>query len=945
MPRLYLIDGYALIYRAFYALISRPLRTSRGENTSAAWGVANFLIRLRTKYHPDYVIWINDAGDSGRTEMYPEYKSTREKLDEAMQQDFDLALTQIESLLAAFRVKKTVVSGWEADDVIGTLVTKARDQGIETVIVSGDKDFYQLIEPGVFLLNPGRGGPAGVEESWVDESNASERLGVTPRQVVDYLALVGDSSDNVPGVKGIGDKGARQLLAEYGDLDALLERAGEITQKRPREALAQYAEEARLSRRLVTIRRDAPVDLELESSIAQEPDRDKVREVLSRLEFHSLVDKLLAGEPGAVSREPGAVSAEPGNSAVISQAASPPVPRDLRLLDDAADIPELVRVIKEAGAVAVRAWATGGGPRQSTLIGLGLATAAPAAGSPLPAPVFWYLPFAHRAQDGELAAPVQPKNLPPLGAPAMALLADLFRRQDVPKVTHLAKSEWQVLRTTGIELGGLREDVLLQSFLVDPGRRSHDLDVLALDVLGRTMPSRDAVTGKGKTAQARETIDPTAVLTQLTEELALILELREKLVPGLEAVGVTGLYDAIELPLIPVLVDMEWTGIAIDPGVFRGLARDLTSDLERLRVEIANAAGTEFNFNSPKQLAAILFEKLQLPVLKKTKTGPSTDAEVLEQLATMGHEVPRLILEQRELEKLRSTYVDVLPARVNPATGRIHTTFVQAGAATGRIASTDPNLQNIPVRTARGEAIRRGFVPTAGWRFLAADYSQIELRLLAHFSGDPAFVAAFRQGDDIHRQTAAIIFGVPVAQVTPDMRGRAKTINFATIYGQGPFALSRQLGITQDEARAFIAHYFERFSGVRSWLDSQVALGREQGWVETLFHRRRYVPEIKDRNFNTRAFGERLAQNSPLQGSAADLIKIAMIRVHGALGTEGLSGRLLLQVHDELVLEAPPDEVDRVVELVRTHMEGAAELSVPLVVDIGVGDNWLDAKR
>ena len=942
MPRLYLIDGYALIYRAFYALISRPLRTSRGENTSAAWGVANFLIRLRTKYHPDYVIWINDAGDSGRTAMYPEYKSTREKLDEAMQQDFDLALTHIESLLAAFRVKKTVVSGWEADDVIGTLVAKAREQGIETVIVSGDKDLYQLIDSGVFLLNPGRGGPAGVEETWVDESNASERLGVTPRQVVDYLALVGDSSDNVPGVKGIGDKGARQLLAEYGDLDTILARAGEITQKRPREALAQYAEEARLSRRLVTIRRDAPVDLELESSIAQEPDRDKVREVLSRLEFHSLVDKLLSTETQDAGRETGegqaSQSVEPVNARLASRVS--------RLLDDPADIPEVVRALKEAGAVAFRAWATGGGPRQSTLLGLGLATAPPAHGAPLTAPAqFWYLPFAHRAQDGELAAPVQPKNLPPLGAPAMALLADLLRRDDFPKVAHLGKSEWEVLRATGIELGGLREDVLLQSFLVDPGRRSHDLDVLALDVLGRTMPSRDAVTGKGKTAQARETIEPGAVLTQLTEELALILELREKFTPGLEAVGVTGLYDSIELPLIPVLVDMEWTGIAIDAGVFRGLARDLTSDLERLRVEIANAAGTEFNLNSPKQLAAILFEKLQLPVLKKTKTGPSTDAEVLEQLATMGHEVPRLILEQRELEKLRSTYVDVLPTRVNQATGRIHTTFVQAGAATGRIASTDPNLQNIPVRTLRGEAIRRGFVPTAGWRFLAADYSQIELRLLAHFSGDPAFVAAFRQGDDIHRQTAAIIFGVPVAEVTADMRGRAKTINFATIYGQGPFALSRQLGITQDEARAFIAHYFERFSGVRSWLDRQVALGREQGWVETLFHRRRYVPEIKDKNFNTRAFGERLAQNSPLQGSAADLIKIAMIRVHGALRAEGLSGRLLLQVHDELVLEAPPDEVDRVVELVRIHMEGAAELSVPLVVDIGVGDNWLDAKR
>ena len=941
MPRLYLIDGYALIYRAFYALISRPLRTSRGENTSAAWGVANFLIRLRTRYHPDYVIWINDAGDSGRTGMYPEYKSTREKLDEAMQQDFDLALTQIESLLAAFRVTKTVVPGWEADDVIGTLVAKAREQDIETVIVSGDKDLYQLIEPGVFLLTPGRGGPAGVEETWVDESNASERLGVTPRQVVDYLALVGDSSDNIPGVKGIGDKGARQLLAEFGDLDTILARAGEVTQKRPREALSQYADEARLSRRLVTIRRDAPVELDLAASMAQEPDRERVREVLSRLEFHSLVDKLLATEAQGAGR---GAQEELGSNAA-EESSSSPAPRDTRLVDDPADIPELVRAIKEAGTLAIRAWATSGGPRQATLIGLGLGVP----GSRLPAPgsllTAWYLPFAHRPLDGELAAPTPPKNLPPLGAPAMALLADLLRRDDVPKVTHLAKAEWEVLRGSGIELGGLREDVLLQSFLVDPGRRSHDLDVLALDVLGRTMPSRDAMTGKGKTAQARDTIDPATVLPQLAEELALILDLRERFAPGMEAVGVTSLYETIELPLIPVLVDMEWAGIRIDAEVFRGLARDLTSDLERLRVQIGTAAGTEFNLNSPKQLAAILFEKLQLPVLKKTKTGPSTDAEVLEQLATMGHEVPRLILEQRELEKLRSTYVDVLPARVNPATGRIHTTFVQAGAATGRIASTDPNLQNIPVRTPRGEAIRRGFVPTEGWRFIAADYSQIELRLLAHFSGDPAFVAAFRQGDDIHRQTAAIIFGVPVAQVTSDMRARAKTINFATIYGQGPFALSRQLGISQDEARAFIAHYFERFSGVRAWLDRQVALGREQGWVETLFHRRRYVPEIKDKNFNTRAFGERLAQNSPLQGSAADLIKIAMIRVHGALRAEGLAGRILLQVHDELVLEAPPAEVDRIVEAVRMHMERAAELSVPLVVDVGVGDNWLDAKR
>jgi len=414
--------------------------------------------------------------------------------------------------------------------------------------------------------------------------------------------------------------------------------------------------------------------------------------------------------------------------------------------------------------------------------------------------------------------------------------------------------------------------------------------------------------------------------------------------PQLAAAALQPLLDEIELPLVEVLVDMEWHGIAIDPAVFARLSRELASDLARLEQEIAKAAGTPFNVNSPRQLSAILFERLGLPVLKRTKTGPSTDADVLEQLAGLGHEVPKLLMEYRELEKLRSTYVDTLPGRVHPLTGRIHTSFNQVGAATGRLSSSEPNLQNIPVRTARGEEIRRGFVPAPGWKFVVADYSQIELRLMAHLSGDPGFIAAFRAGGDIHRETAAIIFGVPVEQVTPEMRTRAKTINFATIYGQGPFALSRQLGIGQEEARAFIAAYFQRFAGVRAFLDRQVALARERGYVETLFGRRRYVPEVRDRNFNTRAFGERQAQNAPLQGSAADLIKIAMIRIHRGLKESGAAARLLLQVHDELVLEAPAAETAAVTSLVKRHMEGAAALTVPLVVETGVGDSWLDAK-
>jgi len=427
-------------------------------------------------------------------------------------------------------------------------------------------------------------------------------------------------------------------------------------------------------------------------------------------------------------------------------------------------------------------------------------------------------------------------------------------------------------------------------------------------------------------------------------ESTTVLALHRLFLPRLTDAAMQSLLDSLEMPLVEVLADMEWAGIGIDSALFSRLASELSVDLQRLEAQIALAAGGSINLNSPKQLAAVLFDKLQLPALKRTKSGPSTDADVLEQLAEMGHEVPRLLLDYRELEKLRSTYVDVLPRKIHRATGRIHTSFNQIGAATGRLSSTDPNLQNIPVRSPRGEAIRRGFVPQAGWKFVVADYSQIELRLMAHLSLDPAFMEAFRQGQDIHRQTAALIFDVPIADVTAEMRARAKTINFGTIYGQGPFALSKQLSIPQEEAKAFIAQYFSRFAGVRVFLDRQVEIARERGYVETLFGRRRYIPEVKDRNFNMRAFGERQAQNAPLQGSAADLIKLAMTRIHGALRDGGFAARLLLQVHDELVLEAPVGEVERVAALVREHMEGAASLEVPLVVDVGVGDNWLEAK-
>jgi DNA polymerase-1 len=930
-PQLFLIDGYALIYRAFFAMISRPLRTARGENTSAAWGVVNFLLRLREKYRPDYIAWVNDAGVSFRSERYADYKSTRQKLGEELQADFDRSVERITQLLGAFRLPLLSVAGYEADDVIGTLATRAAARGLQAVIVSGDKDFYQLIAPRIALLNPGRGGPAAVDEVWVDESNASERLGVPPGHVTDFLALVGDTSDNVPGVKGIGDKGAQKLLAEYGSLENLLAHAAEVAGKRPREALLAQADAARLSKELVTIQRDVPVEFDLDQLTMEEPDREAVVQLLSELEFYSLARRFTGpGEAAEVA------TSEPAPTASDWLALDTTPACECVVVDDPSEIPALVARLRAAPLVALDTETSSLEPHDADLVGLSLAAS--------PSEV-WYLPFGHRPRGGDLAAPAPVRNLPPITDPAMAPLYRLLTDSAVPKAGHNIKYDWQVLRRAGVELAGVAFDSMLASFVLDPGRRSHAIDTLSLEHLGRGMQSYSDVAGKGKAEIPFAEVGIGAAAAYCGADSATVLALHEFFTPMLVETGMTELFETIEMPLLPVLTEMEWRGIAIDTALFTQLSRELSEDLARLELRIGEVAGEPLNLNSPRQLAAILFEKQALPILKKTKTGPSTDADVLEQLAAMGHELPQLILDYRELQKLKSTYVDTLPLRVRRDTGRIHTSFNQTGAATGRLSSSEPNLQNIPIRTPRGEAIRRGFVPAPGHVFLVADYSQIELRLMAHLSGDPAFIEAFRQGGDIHRQTAALIFGVPLESVTPEMRSRAKTINFATIYGQGPFALSRKLGISLEDARLFIARYFERFAGVRAFLDRQVEIARELGYVETLFKRRRYIPEIKDRNFNMRAYGERNAQNSPLQGSAADLIKVAMIRIHHALIDRQLRSRMLLQVHDELVFEVPADEEDLMRALVREHMEGAASLQVPLVVDIGVGPNWLDAKR
>ncbi len=973
-PQLFLIDGYALIYRAFFAMISRPLRTAKGENTSAAWGVVNFLLRLREKYRPDYVAWINDAGTSFREERYADYKSTREKLDNELQADFDRSVKRICQLLDAFGIPLITIPGYEADDVIGTLAAAGAERGLQVVIVSGDKDFYQLVGPRVALLNPGRGGPAAVDETWVDEGNASERLGVTPGQVVDFLALVGDASDNIPGVKGIGEKGAQKLLAEFGDLETLLARAAEVTAKRAREALLSQADSARLSRELVTIKRDVPVELDAGALVPHEPDREAVIRLLTELEFYSLARKLtgqggVGGNGGEIreaqyaevalqGKHQGELQAEPSLGTLTEEESeasfsaeswlslsdiSGPSPASVTVLDDPADLPALVQRLRAVPIIGLGTETTSPEPHEGALVGLSLAAG--------PEEV-WYLPFGHREAGGGslgslgtgMTAATSVRNLPLLTDAASLPLYELLTDPTVPKAGHNVKFDWQVLRRAGVELAGVTYDAMLASFVLDPGRRSHTIDTLCLEHLGRALQAYEGLTGKGKSEISFAEVAVPLAANYCGMDSATVLALHRFFAPMLAEMQLETLLRDIEMPLLEVLVDMEWEGITIDLALFRRLSGELGADLRRLEEEIARVAGTDLNLNSPRQLASVLFEKQQLPVLKKTKTGPSTDADVLEQLAAMGHELPRLILEYRELQKLKSTYVDTLPQRINRTTGRIHTSFNQAGAATGRLSSAEPNLQNIPIRTPRGEAIRAGFVPREGWVFLVADYSQIELRIMAHLSEDQGFIEAFRQGGDIHRQTAALIFNVPVGEVTGDMRARAKTINFATIYGQGPFALSRQLGISLDDARGFIAKYFERFSGVRAFLDRQIELARQQGYVETLFKRRRYIPEIKDRNFNQRSYGERNAQNSPLQGSAADLIKLAMVRIHRAIRERGLHSKMLLQVHDELVFEAPPHEVDTLAQLVREQMENVTPLRVPLVVDIGTGPNWLEAK-
>lgn len=917
VPRLFLIDAYALIYRAFFAFIRRPLINSRGENTSAPFGFTNFLLEVLEECEPDYLAVVFDAGTSGRDEVYPSYKATRD----TMPDELKWSLPRISEVIDALGVRGIVLDGWEADDVIGTLAQRAAEAGMEAVIVSADKDYYQLVGSHVVLMNPGRGGAAGFGAEWVDETSAPQKFGVPPARVVDYLALVGDASDNVPGAPGIGPKTALKLIEKYGAVEDILARAPDVSGRRTRDSLLMHADTIRLSKQLVTIQTDVPLgELEVEHLRVGEPDCARLRELFVALEFRALVDQFTAAPAGPVEPE-----VSTGRMRYLA-------------ITEPDRIGELVAGIREQGWVAVECETSGPDAMRASLVGIALAVDAGKA---------YYLPFGHRSpSEFELGAGAEGvTNLPMFDDPRIAPLKDLLEDPDVRKIGQDLKRDLIILWRCGVELTGLWFDTMVASYVLDPGRRTHSLEALALDVLAQKTISYTDVAGRGQKQISFAQVTLDAARGYVCQGADCSLRLHKRFCPELEENGMDVLFHELEMPLVPVLARMQRHGVRINDGFFRAMSRQLNEELKLLQQEIWRESGTEFNVNSTPQLRDVLFERLALPVIKRTKTGPSTDASVLAELAGQGHRVPVALLEYRELEKLRGTYVDALPALVSPETGRIHTSFNQTVAATGRLSSSDPNLQNIPVRTALGREIRKGFVAEEGYQLLAVDYSQIELRILAHFSGDAPLVGAFREGIDVHRQTAAVVFDVPINRVSAEQRAQAKTINFATLYGQGPFALAQQLGTSQADAKAFIGAYFERFSGVRRYLDETVETAHEKGYVETLLGRRRFIPELESRNWNIRQFGERVAQNTPIQGTAADLIKTAMIDLDRVLEASGWGARLLLTVHDELLLEVPEDHVDHVLPVVVELMKNAITLDVPIDVDYGIGNTWYAAKR
>jgi len=885
---LYLIDGSAYIYRAYHAV--RGLSNSSGLPTNATFGFTRMLIKLMQEKSPQYVAMFFDAkGPTFRHERYAEYKANRPPMpDDLVQQ-----LPWIRKVTEAFNIPVFEKQGYEADDLIGTLSRMAEERGFRVVMVTGDKDFMQLVTDTCIIWDP-------MKDKVLAPNTIRASFGLEPSQMIDVMGLSGDTSDNIPGVPGIGQKTAVKLIQKFGSMDGVYAGIDTITAKKQKEKLLQFKAQALLSRELVTIDRHVPIETDPVRLSADDPDDETLFQLFADLEFRQLQQEY-ASEVKTVERHYSAIM-------------------DMGRLD------ELVGRLARAERFALDTETTSQDPMQARLVGLSFSLKPGAA---------WYIPVGHNY----LGVPEQlPMNT------VLDRLRPVLGDPDIVKIGQNIKYDWMVLRRHGVDLSGVGFDTMVASYLLNPGKRAHGLDQIALDYLGHKNITYADVAGKGKKALTFDQVTLEKAVPYACEDADITLSVFDVFVPMIKARGLSDLMKDVEMPLLPVLLEMEMTGICVDRDKLGDLSRTFAGQLEVLEQQIYDLAGETFNINSSQQMGNILFEKLKLPVQKKTKkkTGYSTDVEVLTVLAR-DHELPALVLRHRSLSKLKSTYADALMEIIHPATGRIHTSFNQTVAATGRLSSSDPNLQNIPIRTDEGREIRKAFVPQDGWQLLSADYSQIELRLLAHASKDPILIQAFEENEDIHTRTAAEVFQVFPQMISDDLRRQAKAINFGIIYGMSAFGLARELEISNKMAQTYIDHYFSRYQGVKAFIDQTIGRAHETQQTSTLLGRIRQLPDIASTNRNVRQFAERTAVNTPIQGSAADLIKLAMINVSRALHENGLQTAMLLSVHDEIIFEVPPEELDRAKALVREEMEGVWDLAVPLKVNMAWGANWAEA--
>lgn len=898
---LYLIDGSSYIFRAYHAI--RSLSTSKGSPTNAIYGFTSMIFKFLKDYSPEYLgIVFDSKGKTFRDEIYPLYKANRDEAPD----DFKIQVPKIFEMVDSLGIPQVQIEGYEADDIMGTIAKEMEEKGISVVLVTGDKDFCQLVSEKVTLIDTMRDKKTGIKE-------VIQRFGVPPESVIDVFALSGDATDNIPGVRGVGEKTASELIGKFRTIESLYENLNELPQ-RQRDLLEANKESAILSKRLVTIETSIPMSVSLEGFEYKGFNKEKLREIFEELEFKSLLREL--GDNEKVQQE----------IAIIESSGGKVSYDDYHLVLTEMDFDMVLERIDLTKEVSIDLETTSQSPMRAEIVGIALSPASHES---------YYIPVAHRSTVFDSTKQLNSKYV-------LEKLKPIVEDNSIKKIGQNLKYEFIVLERNGLRLRGISCDTMVAAHLIDASRLSYSLDELAKYYLEHKTITYKDVTGIGRDKINFEEVELERAKVYACEDADVAMILSKKLASELEKLTLLDVFKDIELKFIEVLARMEMNGVKINSELLERLSIDFEKSLEKIAEEVYAQVGFRFNLNSPIQLREILFDKLGLPQKKMTKSGEaSTDVEVLTELSKF-HPVPEKVLEHRGLSKLKSTYIDSFPKLINPRTGRIHTSFNQAGTSTGRLSSSDPNLQNIPVKTPEGRRIREAFIPEDGFLLLSADYSQIELRLLAHFSEDDSLVSAFLAGSDIHNRTASEIFGVSEDLVTPEMRRRSKTINFGIIYGISPFGLSKQLGIPNTEAKSYINDYFKRYRRVKLFTEASIREAERQGYAVTLLGRRRPIPELKSKDRTTRGIGERAAINTPIQGSAADIIKIAMIKIQERLSRDYRS-RMILQVHDELLFEIHESEIDDLSRIIKKEMEKAWQLRVPLRVDIGIGKNWAEA--